>query len=610
MTILNVQQIADLIAEEEAESTDVLHLTANETLLSPFAQRVLATPLYNRYLLEHVDMRERSPSRLGNFLFKGLDRINADRKSAAEVCRELFGADYVEFRCLSGLHAMATTFVSLTKPGDKIMRIETKDGGHFLSELMCRVFGRESCTYVFDPLTRRIDLDRTRDAFERERPQLLYVDAMNYLFPFPVKELREIAGDTPIVYDGSHTLGLIAGGQFQDPLREGADILQANTHKTFFGPQKGIILGKSRSLMERVSYTLSNALVSSQHTASTIALFIALHETYAHGRAYAARVIENARYLAEAMHRRGLPILAAESGFTQNHMFFIDVRSLGPGPMMLELLVKANISANRTIPFEHVDALRIGVQEVTRRGYQPEDLDDVADWFVRLLVDREDPGRVKKEVIPFVRSRRDILYQDDVRSRDTSTQTKPVAAEERPRPRWALFTLDRDRISLSVDLLRSVRQLGEVAGRFEEQTDASGNISVRDGDRLLVTVSGTYIKDLQPDDFAQIVAYDRGVLRCKGSGPPSAEAYMHYLVHQRVDAAAVVHSHYIPGSELERLDVMIIPPKGHGSIDLAEAVAKACTQKQVVYVRKHGLVFWGRSVEECRSLLEKFVLKW
>jgi len=381
--VLNLGEIRALISAEEALSSQNLYLTANETLLSPMAQRVLSTNLSNRYLLEHLDMRRDSPSRLGNFLFRGLDGVNTIERSATEVCKRLFGADYAEFRCLSGLHAMQTTILALTRPGDKIMRVATKDGGHFLTELLCRSLGRRSCTYVFRDYS-EIDIDRTRIVFESEQPKLLYIDAMNYLFPFPLRELRGIVGDTPIVFDASHTLGLIAGGTFQDPLAEGADILQANTHKTFFGPQKGIIVGNNQPLMERISYTLSNAMVSSQHTGSTLSLFIALHEAYAFGRPYAARILENARYLAEALGRRGLPILAANKGFTRNHMFFIDVRPLGSGPFMLQRLLQANISVNRLIAFEHVDALRLGVQEITRRGYEWKDLDQIADWFARL----------------------------------------------------------------------------------------------------------------------------------------------------------------------------------------------------------------------------------
>lgn len=616
-SLLSLADIAQLIADEEAGERDVLHLTANETVLSPMAQRVLSSRLANRYLLEHLDMRENSPSRLGNFLFRGLDGINAIERSATEICRRMFGAEYAEFRCLSGIHAMQTSFVALSRPGDMIMRVSTKDGGHFLSELICRDFGRPSCTYAFSDVG-EIDLDRTRQVIEREKPKLLYIDAMNYLFPFPLRELKELVGDVPIVFDASHTLGLMAGGQFQDPLREGADVLQANTHKTLFGPQKGLILGRSRGLMERISYTLSNALVSSQHTATTLALFIALHEAYQYGRAYAARVVENARYLAGALQRRGVPIVAAERGFTRNHMFFIDLRSLGAGPALLHRLLRANISANRLVAFEHIDTIRLGVQEITRRGYGWGDLDRIADWIAALLLENEPPERIRPRVVELVRAHPTIGFcGEDAEAQPADAASGAAGANgagparlhsapAQERPRWIDIRLQRRRTEVAAEPFAGARRLGHRAGVFEHQTDSSGNISFAIDGRIYVSASGAYIRDLHEQDFVEITGYADGTLHCGGSGQPSAESYMHYLMRRRVDAAFIVHNHYIPGDDLESLDVIVIPPKEYGSVELAEAAADACAEGRVLYVRRHGLVFWGRTLEETVEALDAF----
>lgn len=597
---ISLGAIRDLVAREEADSEQVLHLTANETLLSPLAQSVLSTSLANRYLLEHLDMRRDSPSRLNNFLFRGLDQINIIERSATEVCRKLFGADYVEFRCLSGLHAMQTTFAALSRPGDKIMRVSTKDGGHFLTEMICRTFGRHSCVYTFRDIC-EIDLGRTREVFERERPTLLYIDAMNYLFPFPIRELKEICGEVPLVYDASHTLGLIAGGQFQDPLGEGADILQANTHKTFFGPQKGIIMGKSRSLMERISYMMSNGMVSSQHTASTLALFIALHEMYEDGREYASRVLENARHLAKALYERGVPLLAVERGFTRNHMFFVDARPLGAGPALAERLLEANISVNRVIAFEHIDALRIGVQELTRRGYTWDDLELIADWIAGLLLDDKDPKRLARDVTTLVVARQNIRYCGN--SHRQQAHRVAASATGRSSPRWVNIQLTRGDVPCDPSVVESACAIGRAAGIFEHQTDSAGNISFQVDGQTLVSASGSYISDLSTNDFVELTKFSDWTLQCRGAGPPSAECYMHYLMRTTVNAQYVVHNHYIPGEEIDDLDVLVIPPKEYGSVELAEAVAEAAQRCQVVYVQRHGLVFWSESLDECRSLI-------
>ncbi|GGO06702.1 hypothetical protein GCM10010116_13330 [Microbispora rosea subsp. aerata] len=612
---LSMREISELVAAEEREQADVLHLTANETVLSPLAQRVLSSPLSERYLLEHLDMRESSPARLGNLLLRGLDHIDGIEQSATEVCRRLFGSEYAEFRCLSGLHAMQTTIAALSEPGDTVMRVATKDGGNVLTELICRSFGRGSCTYVFDE-NMSIDLDRTREVVKREQPALLYVDAMNYLFPFPLAELKEIAGEVPVVFDASHTLGLIAGGQFQDPLREGADILQANTHTTFFGPQKGIILGSDRSLMENVGYMLSTGMVSSQHTAPTIALFVALHEMWYEGREYAARVVENARFLAGQLRKRGVPVVAEDRGFTANHMFFVDTRSIGTGPAVLERLVRANVSANRVVTFGRIDAIRFGVQEVTRRGYGKDDLTVVADLIAPLILGQESPERVRPRIVELVRQHREVHYVGDSAEREREPAApviravppvhEPAANAVVPeRPRWIGVRLEPAGDLPPEEEFRRARELGALAGAFPHQIDSAGNVSFSTPDgRLFVTASGAYIKDLAPDNFVEITGHDDWTLRCHGVAPPSAEAYLHYLMRERHGASYVVHNHCILSRDLEDDHVVIIPPQEYGSVALAEAVAEAAERSRVMYVRRHGLVFWGLDYEECLGFIE------
>ena len=625
--MLTLQQIRDLIREEEALDRDFIHLTSNETLLSPLAASVLSSPLGSRYLLEHGDMRQDSPSRLNGFVFRGLDGVNAIEHSAAEVCRQLFGATYAEFRCLSGWHAMQTTLVSLTQPGDKIMRFGVADGGHFATETMIKAYGRTSCTYVFDRERLSIDMDATAEVIQREKPKLLYLDAMNYLFPFPIRELREAAGETPILYDASHTLGLIAGGQFQNPLNEGADILQANTHKTLFGPQKGIILSRNRELMERISYMLSQGLVSSQHTASLLSLCIALHESLYWGRDYARDVVGNARYLAQAMAGRGLPVLARSDGtYTDNHHFYINLTDVASASHAVARLLEARLSAQRVAPFRDTDAIRVGVQDITRRGIRKEDLERIADWFADIVFERVAPGEIAPRVIALARRYPHIYYWDGAPPLDAQpsmlASETPSGMDEalnvdtarRAKQRWVGFERVGGAVAPLPALLEEIRALASLSGAFPNQSDASGNISARDGDDVLVTTSGCYIKDLRAQDFVRLIGLDHGdtgqCLHYLGDAVPSSESLMHYLIYQYTDAGAVAHTHYLlTNHEAEALRVAIVLPQEYASVALAEAVAEASRHCPVIYVQKHGLVFHAATPDACCKLIEDFIAK-
>ncbi len=605
--VLGLEDIDQLLADEEADELEYIHLTSNETLLSPRALKVLSSPLGNRYLLEHRDMRQDSPSRLNGFIFKGLSRVNAIEASAAEVCQELFGAKYVEFRCLSGLHAMQTTMLSLTEPGDTVMRFGIVDGGHFATEHLIKVFGRKSCTYGFDRARLTIDIAKTAEIFKREKPKLLYLDAMNYLFPFPIRELREVVGDTPILYDASHTLGLIAGGQFQNPLAEGADILQANTHKTLFGPQKGIILTNNRELIDRIGYNLSQGLVSSQHTASLLSLFIALHETRLTGRAFAKQVVENARTLAERLAAQGVPVLARHDGqFTDNHHFFINLTGVASAAHQLERLLRAHLVVQRGMPFRNVDALRVGVQEVTRRGYGPGEMAQLAEWMAAVLHGAE-PEVLAPAVRAMARRFDQTYYTGEA---GDGTLDLPAIPPPSAKGRWVDYRHLGNEFAMSDDQFADIRSLGAAAGDFPNQTDSTGNVSLRAGERVFVSSSGSYIKHLADGQVVELDAVDPSgeLIDYHGAALPSSESLMHFLVYQSVPAGAVIHTHYLlTNQEAADFGVVVVPPQEYASIALARAVAEGSKRSRIVYIQKHGLVFWGTDTADCLAQVHNFI---
>ena len=635
MSILSISEIISQVRSEEQLANAVLHLTANETALSPVVRSVLSTSLYSRYFLEHHTMRGPRTSRLGNFIFRGLDHIAAIEASAVSVCSELFSANYVEFRCLSGIHAMETTIASLTRPGDSVMRIATKDGGHFLTETICRLFGRKSCAFVFKQDNHELDIEATAKVIEEERPVILYLDAMNYLFPFPVRDLRNVAGNVPIVYDASHTLGLIAGGQFQNPLREGADILQANTHKTFFGPQKGIILSNNEALMERITYALSNALVSSQNTAGSLALYLALHEMYYYGKEYASKTIENAQFLAQALFDGGLPVLESARGFTSVHQLFVDLRQFGPGPVIMDRLVRANISANRMIAFKHIDTLRLGVQEITRYGYNKNDLRQIADLLVRLLLHNEDPEHIRPQVISLVQSYQTVQYYDsdawradqaEHRSTEGDNQSNQRSAEHKNTPpgvddttpvvlpdldscRWINVQLDQKSIvdEMPQSMFRAICEMGQLIGGVEGQLDSAGNLSFLKDGNIFVTAAGVFIRKLTEDDFVKIEALRGNTLICKGLATPATESLMHYLAYEVTDAQVIVHFHHVTAPLLMPSDVAFTGPHEYGSRALAEGVATALSKASIVYIRTHGFVITGVNMSTCRATLVRLL---
>jgi glycine hydroxymethyltransferase len=220
------------------------------------------------------------------------------------------------------------------------------------------------------------------------------------LFPEPVQDLAALcqARGIPILYDGAHVLGLILGGAFQDPLREGATWLTASTHKTFPGPQRGVILADLDAEAERLYWPSADRGVfpgsSSNHHLHTLpALLVAIREMQRHGHAYAAQIVRNAKALGQALTEAGVPVECRDFGFTESHQIAVNVTGHGGGVAAAQQLEANDIIVNyNMLPFDtdprNPSGLRIGVQEMTRYGMQESDFQRLADLIADALKGR------------------------------------------------------------------------------------------------------------------------------------------------------------------------------------------------------------------------------
>src|SRR5438093_806942 len=206
---------------------------------------------------------------------------------------------------------------------------------------------------VISPLAREMLLTDFGDRYAEGLPHERYYQESVFLFPTPLRDLRDAFQEAGchVWYDGAHVMGLIAGGQFQDPLHEGADVLTGSTHKTLPGPQHGILLSDSEDekFIKRLQRAVFPGVVSNHHLHAMAALGITLAEFLEFGRDYAAQIVRNAKALAQALHERGIKALAEKHGFTQSHAIALDVAALGGGAKVAGDLEKANIITNKNL---------------------------------------------------------------------------------------------------------------------------------------------------------------------------------------------------------------------------------------------------------------------
>ena len=159
----------------------------------------------------------------------------------------MFRCGWADVRPISGTVSNEAVFSRLVPRGATVIAHKVATGGHISHDRMGALGKRTDRILPWPTLADgyRIDAAAARDLLLAEKPVVAVLGRSMFLFPEPVAELAEAAkaAGTRLLYDGAHVLGLIAGGQFQDPLREGADVLMGSTHKTYFGPQRGVVPG-------------------------------------------------------------------------------------------------------------------------------------------------------------------------------------------------------------------------------------------------------------------------------------------------------------------------------------------------------------------------------
>ena len=225
------------------------------------------------------------------------------------------------------------------------------------------------------------------------------------------------------MYDGAHVMGLIAGKRFQDPLREGADIITGSTHKTLPGPQGALILGnfpenaheEQGTLARKIDRAVFPGTVSSHHLHHLAAKAVALAEHLDFGEQYADQVIRNAKALAQALHERGIKVLGEKLGFTASHQVVVDVRDHGGGHWAAVALEESNVITNfNMLPGDtsaiNPSGLRLGTQEMTRIGMKERDMQDVATFIHATVVKKDKPSDVKRRVADFRKNFRNIHF--------------------------------------------------------------------------------------------------------------------------------------------------------------------------------------------------------
>lgn len=372
------------------------------------------------------------------FYYQGTKFIDQVERMLAEEMRAYFGCTEVETRTLSGQMSNMAVFSALmdwknrfdrkneAKRLGYVMNNHIIKGGHLSAQPM----GALHDYIAIDPVTEKpavvnfpvcrdnpykMDVEETKKLLDRYRPELIIFGKSMVLHKEPVAQIRQFVDEqkipTTIMYDMAHVLGLI-GDHFQNPFQEGAEIVTGSTHKTFFGPQRGVIGVNYKE--EDLKYGLWKTIesrtfpgsVSNHHLGTQLGMLMAAYEMNQFRDAYQSAIIRNAKSFARSLKSYGLDVVGDPAiDYTETHQVIVSV-GYGEGAEIAERLEQNNVIVNyQATPdeegFTASGALRMGVSEMTRFGFEEKDFDQLAS----LMADCIFRGREIKADVEQLRAR-------------------------------------------------------------------------------------------------------------------------------------------------------------------------------------------------------------
>jgi glycine/serine hydroxymethyltransferase len=368
------------------------------------------------------------------YFYQGIDFIKEVEEDARTELSRFFGCNEVELRTISGQMANEVVFKGMVRflnrnrPDGQSMRkmrlVMNNDltkGGHLSSQPMGALFnfvaedpstGKENVVNfpVLKENPYRPDLEKLAELTEIHKPDLMVFGKSMFIYPEPIRFISDLVKDWEtrpvIMFDMAHVLGLY--GAFQSPLDEGADLVTGSTHKTFFGPQRGLIAGnfpkgsRLRNLWLDIKSRAFPGSTSNHHLGTLLGLLMASYEMNEFKDDYQNQVRANAKAFARALKSRGVPVEGDEAdGFTETHQVLIRVSAYGKGMDIARRLENNNVVTNyQALPddktFLEPSGIRMGVQEMTRFGMKEEDFDGLAEFIKDVVVeDRNIKDKVK-----------------------------------------------------------------------------------------------------------------------------------------------------------------------------------------------------------------------
>lgn len=386
-------QVFEAITKEFERQDRHIELIASENFVSKAVMEAQGSVLTNKYAEGYPHRR----------YYGGCEFVDIVEDLARDRIKELFGAEHVNVQPHSGSQANMAVYRVALKPGDTVLGMNLSHGGHLTHGSPVNFSGVDYnfVAYGVDKETERIDYDVVRELAQEHKPALIIAGASAYSRTIDFEKFKAIADEVgaKLMVDMAHIAGLVAAGLHPSPVPH-ADFVTTTTHKTLRGPRGGMIICKeeyAKAIDKMIFPGIQGGPLMHVIAAKAVAFGEALTEDF---KAYQQQVVLNAKTLADALTEKGLRIV---SGGTDNHVMSIDVTSFNiTGKVAERALDDVGITTNKnTIPFDKespfvTSGIRIGTPAVTTRGFNEEDMKEIASIIADVLAHPEDEA-VKRD---------------------------------------------------------------------------------------------------------------------------------------------------------------------------------------------------------------------
>jgi glycine hydroxymethyltransferase len=387
-------EVARAIQQENERQRDSIVLIASENYASKAVLEAQAGVMNNKYAEGYPGRR----------YYGGCEYVDVVERLAIKRSKELFNAQHANVQAHSGAQANMAVYFSLLQPGNTVMGMQLDQGGHLTHGASVNFSGNfyHFVPYGVDRDTETIDYDQVERLAREHRPKLIVAGCSAYARIIDFARFRAIADEVEatLMVDMAHIAGLVAGGVHPSPFPQ-AQIVTSTTQKTLRGPRGGLILC-AEELARKIDYGVfpfsQGGPFMHVIAAKAVCFGEALRPEFTR---YAAQIVTNAQTLARELSEAGLRLV---SGGTDNHLLLVDLTPLGITGRDAEVALEGvGISANKNaIPFDPkpprvASGLRLGTPAITSRGFQEDDVKEVAQLIVRVLTSQGDE-KVKQQV--------------------------------------------------------------------------------------------------------------------------------------------------------------------------------------------------------------------